>query len=209
MTHDDSHSVSPEALAAYAMGELPASESQRLRQALEAQPALQATLGRIQTAVAMLQEGTLADPPAATVQRALRLMGAAPARAAGSWFDRVAGVLANLVFDSFATPNLAGFRGGASAATRHMTFDSSVGEIDLEIRAPGPGDLVFHITGQVATSGTIRATRVGYIEVGSRTSGESSIDERGRFQFQVEPGVWDLRLAVGEETLAIPRLIIG
>jgi hypothetical protein len=208
VSHDHAQPVSPEELAAFALGELSSQDAQRVRHAVQAQPGLQAKLTRIQSAAALLQTGTLADPPASTVQRALRLMGAAPAQAA-SWFDRVSDVVASLVFDSKATPTLAGFRGTGSIATRHMTFDSSAGEVDLEIRAPGPGAVAFQITGQIAASGADRATRVGFIEIGSTTSGETSVDDRGRFQFEVEAGVWDLRLAVGEETLALPRLIIG
>lgn len=203
--------VSRDDLAAFALGELTPDREGSVRAAIDASKSLRGQLARIQAAAALLDEARLFDPPASIVQRALRLVTAPVVQR--SWFDRAADALANLVFDSLATPTLAGFRGTGDPATRHMTFDSGAGEIDLEIRSPNPGSAAFHVTGQIVTakSATKSASKIdiGFLEVSTGAMGQCSADERGRFQFEVQPGTWDLRFAVGDETLALPRLSIG
>jgi anti-sigma factor RsiW len=199
--------VSRDDLAAYALGELTPDREGSVRASLAASKPLRDQLARIQSAAAILDEAKLFEPPASIVQRALRLVTAPVVQR--SWFERAASSLADLVFDSLATPTLAGFRGTGDPATRHMTFDSGAGEIDLEIRAPGPGSAAFHVTGQIVATKSASKIDIGFLEISSGAMGQCSADERGRFQFEVQPGTWDLRFAVGDETLALPRLSIG
>lgn len=210
VSQNQSNSVTRQDLVAFALGELTPEQSACVQAAVASSPDLQAQLSRVQSTASLLGEARLFDPPASIVQNVLRLVAAPVVQR--SWFDRAAGVLADLVFDSLATPTLAGFRGSVDPATRHMTFDSGAGEVDLEIRAPGPGSASFHVAGQIVPASAASKIEIGYLEIATGAIGQCTADEHGKFQFEVKPGTWDLRFAIGgggEQTLALPRLTIG
>ncbi|MEK6700980.1 MAG: hypothetical protein AABZ53_01875 [Planctomycetota bacterium] len=198
-------------LASYALGEASPDAAAKVEQSLTASPELRAGLARIKDALGMLSRAELHEPPSALVQSALRLVG--PRTQSPTWLERAADAIAKLVFDSVATPGLAGFRSSATLDARHMTFDCEGGEIDLEILAPNVGSGVHRVTGQIAISGELLPSSVGYVLHGSGNARTSTIDERGRFTLELTGGRWDLRFVVQvgdqERVIALPQLEIG
>ncbi len=207
LTQNQPYSVRREDLAAFALGELSPEHSLAVQAAIEGSPKVRAELATIQSTVSLLGEARLFEPPASMVQKALGLVSSPAVQP--SWLERAVDSIATLVYDSLATQNLAGFRGSGDTAIRHMTFDSEAGEVDLEIRAPAPGSVSFHVTGQIVPAEAASNIDVGFEEASTGVRGRCTADERGRFQFIIEPGNWDLRFAVGERTLSLPRLNIG
>ena len=66
--------ITPEDLAACALRELDPQAARRVEDALLASPDLRDGLAHVQSTAALLNQTRLADPPAALVQRALRLV---------------------------------------------------------------------------------------------------------------------------------------
>lgn len=198
-------------LASFALGEASPDVASQVERSLAASPALRASLAKIKSTLDLLTHAELHEPPASLVQSALRLV--APAKQHVSWLERAADAIAKLVFDSVATPGLAGFRSSATLDNRHMTFNCEDGEIDLEISPPKPGSSLHTVTGQIAITGTLVPSAISYVLHGSGNVATSTIDQRGRFTLELTSGLWDLRfvaqVASDERVIALPQLEIG
>jgi hypothetical protein len=166
----------------------------------EHNPSDAARLDHVRRVEAALAEGVLYDPPADAVRRALSLV--QPVPATPTLLDRAAAV-ARLVFDSFATPAPVGFRSAGLAAARHMTFDSDLGEIDLEITPSGPTTPgALRVLGQAVLAADTPARATFRREDGT-TLGPIDLDA-GRFAASISPGTWTLTIATGETSLTLP-----
>lgn len=197
-------SLSDEALAAYALGELSPASRLAVDAALAGSPAAAARLAKLRLAADALQRTQLHEPPASVLQRALRLVSAPAVRP--SWLSRAADAVASVLFDSLATPAPVGLRSAGLAEARHMTFDSEFGEVDVEIRAIGPG--AFRVTGQIAAADA-GPLELGYRRADSEESEVAGIDATGRFGFQVGRGEWELRFHAAGRVCALPRIHAG
>lgn len=197
-------------LASYALGEASPEAAAQVERSLAASPALRASLAKIKSTLGLLTHSELHEPPVALVQSVLRLV--APAKVHVSWLERAADAIAKLVFDSVATPGLVGFRSSATLDNRHMTFDCEGGEIDLEISPLKPGSNLHTVTGQIAITGELVPSAIGYVLHGSGNVATSTIDDRGRFTLELTSGLWDLRfvaqVASEQRVIALPQLEI-
>jgi hypothetical protein len=157
-----------------------------------------ARVNHLRRVEAALAEGVLFDPPADAVRRALNLV--QPSPATPSLLDRAAAILARLVFDSFASPAPVGYRSAGLAAGRHMTFDSDLGEIDLEITPGAPG--AFRVLGQAVLTSDAPARAVLTRDDGTSLT---PIDlDAGRFAASITPGTWTLTITMGPKSMTLP-----
>lgn len=120
LTHD---------LVSLSLNELDPVRSAQLRASIEQDAALAAKFSHIESLLATLREGVLIQPPAATVARALALVGGPASTRPLAWLDAAAAAVAQVLRDSLGAAPLAGFRGEAEG--RHMSCASGNARIDL------------------------------------------------------------------------------
>jgi anti-sigma factor RsiW len=205
VTEPASHPNLPdETLAAYVLGDLSAPERSRVEAVLAVSEPARAKVSALRAAAETLERGTLEDPPMPALQRALRLVVQAPR--AASWLARAADAVATLLFDSLATPTPVGLRSGGVAEARHLTFDSALGEVDIEVRPAGPGRV--QVVGQIARE-DLDGVEVGFVRPAAGEEGTAEVDGAGRFSFRVAKGELEVRFHVGGRVLVLPRIQAG
>ena len=154
----------------------------------------------------------LPDAPVALQQAAIGLW---PHASVGGVLGQAARVVqavarhiaAQLSFDSWAAPALAGgMRSGRSQA-RHLLFTAEGRDIDLRIT---PAAVGFALAGQV-----LGPDDQGVVElVNAADTGEARppvpLDDLGAFRFEgVSQGRYQLTLRLGSDTIALPPLDVG
>jgi hypothetical protein len=157
-------------------------------------------LDHVRRVEAALTAGVLFDPPSDAVRRVLSLVQPATATPVPTLLDRAAAFVARVVFDSFASPAPVGFRSAGLTAARHMTFDSDLGEVDLELSPAKPG--IFRVVGQAVLSSDHDASATLRNNDGT-TLGPIPLTS-GRFTATITPGTWTVTLASGASTLTLP-----
>lgn len=120
LTHD---------LISLSLNELDPVRSAQLQTAMEHDGALAAKFSQIQSLLATLREGVLIQPPAATVAKALAIVGGPVTARPLAWLDAAAAAVAQVLRDSLGATPLAGFRGEAEG--RHLSCSSGDARIDL------------------------------------------------------------------------------
>lgn len=115
---------------------------------------------------------------------------------------------ATLVLDSLSQgmQPVPGFRG--SAGGRRLVFEAQSVRVELRVAQKRPA--VTGVTqGEVAVSGVITgaagASNLSIIDPAEK-SAQHSIDEAGFFSFSAVPGTYELDVAVGHETIRLPRV---
>lgn len=199
-----------EELLAYVARELPADEAAHLAARLERDPDAARTVHLLRLLLDASRVG--ADPPAASVAAAKalyrdRVARAASRSAAGAW-SALRRIAATLLFDSRATPAFAGSRGAASGY--QMTFESELGEIDIDVAGAAPGASEGVIRGQLvrpgpgpasaSTSATVAVAAPGQF----RPLSAADIDAEGMFTLRAPPGRYDLLVAWGDGVVVLP-----
>jgi hypothetical protein len=154
----------------------------------------------------------LPDPPAALEQAALALW---PQAGVAGVLGSAAGlvqavarhVVAQLSFDSWASPALAsGMRSGRSAA-RHLLFTAEGRDIDLRVTAAADG---FALSGQVLGPDEHGAVELVALNSQGANRLTVALDELGAFRFDaVDAGRYQLTLRLGTDALVLPPLDVG
>jgi hypothetical protein len=165
----------------------------------------------------LLQDGPLPAPPLRVVQR-VKGMASPPVAPLHELARSVKEFVAELIYDSRATPALAGFRGAVGAT--HLTYTCEAGEVDIQIsRANAGRQGLTRLIGQIETLHTPRLARLrsgqgrdagdggdGASGGGWRTVAETSIDRTGIFTFDAAPGRYDLTISLDQSAITIPSL---
>lgn len=163
-------------------------------------------------AAARLADDSVAPPTSATDAAkaifARNFAGRSPA-APPNWLQTLERLVASLIFDSRAQPATIGLRGPSGAAVQ-LCYEAVGVEVELEIAGDDHEDQRdaerSFITGQVSlTSGEAS----GRVTVGLTRPGEETLlvqtetDAHGAFTLSVEPGVYDLHLALANRVVSM------
>jgi hypothetical protein len=166
---------------------------------------------RLKRLLSGLAEQPLPMPPSRAVARAKGLLASSQPRSSG-FVEQVIEVVAHLIFDTRATPALAGFRGTASES--HLIYLCNAGEIDIHIHrgSAGPssssvaaaeGELV-RVLGQVESEHRPHTARLRRPD--DTTASQAAVDDRGLFTLEAPPGRYDLMIALDQNTIRVPAL---
>lgn len=203
------HSSTPpemiEAMLALALGTLEDdAAADRLRRQLAQDPWLATEMSRISRLVDALRQGPLASPPAAVAAKARGLLAGSDAASPEGLFQRLATVIATLIFDSRSEQALAGFRSAPAldVASFHLTFESPSGEVDLQIRSGPPGTDV-RVLGQVESD---QSAHQAILRQRQEAVCATDIDSHGMFSLDAPPGMYDLDIILEQAIIRVPSL---
>ena len=199
-----------ELLAAAASGELSPDALAALESRLSEDPAGRQALSHLRTEVAALRSDDAVDPPPAVIERAREIFTRLRENAVDTpWTARLVRAVAELLFDSRAEPQLAGFRGAGDAY--RLTFGTDELELDLQVdpsavdggSSPTPR---CRIMGQLIDD-TAEATSVRFVDHASgAVSVECAPDETGVFDVRLDPGCYDLLVQRRDGVVAVEAL---
>ena len=199
-----------ETLIAYAAGELGGTDAANVKDRLSRDPRASATVARYRLARCTLLADDGADPPVAASATARAIFRAAPRTSVG---DRIAKVIATVIFDSRVTPALAGLRGGATSFQMTWSLSGPAGETgDLDLAAEPVDDDPngsWRVVGQLTTREPLSSLSVAVCRAGSLTPAQTTDgDERGAFMLRLKPGTWDFHLRLPKTTVVVPDIRI-
>lgn len=151
------------------------------------------------------------EPPQWVLNQALYLFEQMGPQRQPGFLERV---MASLVFDTLAQPQMAGVR-KAGLATRQCLY--RVGDFDVDLSfEPGQAPDTVDITGQVLRAESASQEEMALQQVDHRqasllqqteTIHTTSTDHLGEFIFEgVKPGVYDLKITLADRELWIPEL---
>ena len=153
-------------------------------------------------------------PPPWVLKRAVRIFEGAPSRPRLA--QRIGQVVASLVFDSFARPQLAGVR-STETASRQLLYRAGEYSIDLQV-APSAesskaGATGADLIGQVLREGETTFQSVGGLRLQVARGGEAAhvtvTDPMGEFKISnVVYGVYDLRVELADGQITVPEVPI-
>ena len=144
-------------------------------------------------------------PPAWVFKQAVRIFDTARRPRIS---ERLGAIVARLVFDSFARPQLAGIR-STETANRQLLYRAGDFSIDLQVvpSAEARGELI----GQVLREGEVNFESVANLRLeiaqGDERPQATVTDERGEFKFSnVDYGSYDLRIELAGGRITVPDL---
>lgn len=126
-----------------------------------------------------------------------------------NWLEKLERLVASLIFDSRTQAAAVGLRGPSGTAVQ-LSFETSDAEVDLEIARDDAGRAF--ITGQVSMIvGELPASmRVGLARTGTDTLlAQTHTDAHGAFALTIDPGVYDLFIAHGDDAITLPNVEIN
>ena len=189
-------------LLSLALGELDTPGSDRVRTAMARFPDSAAVFRRVQSMLVALRGGVLQDPPRDTVLRAMAIWPSRDALTLAEWLSGAVERVMSVLFDSGASPALAGFRGGSES--RHVSF--SDGGVEIEV-------LVETVSGESTIQGQVVGAAVIEVAAFSPESltllGRCGGDAQGGFRLSVAAPSCDLRVRTGVGVFALPGVIRG
>lgn len=200
--------IPAETLVMYALGELDPAAAGVVEARLAADPLAWAALERVWSTLMILREDDTVDAPRGAVERAKGLLGAG---VTAGLFERSAAaarrVLASLVFDSAATPTLAGFRG--ELVERQLAYSTELAEIDLRLsRARGAnGAPMCEVRGQIdRQGGDASAIRIALVPTSGGTFSETVTEADGGFRLAAPEEPFDLMILIDDAIITLPGL---
>jgi hypothetical protein len=117
-------------------------------------------------------------------------------------------VVAELVVDTGATPQLAGLRGEQRQRTRQLAFVSNVADLDLEITQM---DETYSVTGQVGIDDLPRGLRVRFVPAEQNPLAddvpgaiEAEIQDRGYFSVALPALEWVAMVEIEDAVVLFP-----
>jgi len=203
----NTETLQAEHLIALALGDLDSSQAAELEARIARTPEARRLLDQIRALVAALSTDDGVSPPDELVRKVKGLMGAASSAAAPVARERATlrEVIATLVFDSFGKVAVPGFRG--TIATRQLAYSSA--DADVDLRVTSPDDSRRSILGQVAPAHAAEIFEVVVTRPGDTAPlASTTVDARGMFTLESPPGVFDLRVRVGDAIVTLPMLNI-
>jgi anti-sigma factor RsiW len=193
-----------EMLLAYVAGESSPAEEVEVRKMIATDPHALKLEARLRTIVTALRSDDSQAPPTpvvAEVQALFRSRRPPPAPGALAAIQRV---IAQLVFDSRATPAVAGLRGGNRIY--QLAFESDLAAVDLEI-APAPHADARRILGQISPSGGQRVRTIHLApSAGGAATSSAHVDAHGGFTLDTSAGRFDVVIRFDAGELVLPNL---
>jgi len=202
------HTIPTELLLAYASGELQEPERAEIERRLAVDAEARATLALYESAHAALSTDDSVAPPAHAAERAKAIFAAPMHERGPNWLELAHQLVAKLVFDSRAEHALAGIRsihGGCS-----LMFETERESVDVQAEPvrDAEGHLTrWQIIGQVAHEEDVCMSPVAFLRHDDQSvAAFASLDERGVFTLDVEPGVFQVRIGLRGHTLILPAI---
>ncbi|HLU35690.1 MAG TPA: hypothetical protein VKZ61_07950 [Thermomicrobiales bacterium] len=125
--------------------------------------------------------------------------------------ERVSAIVADLIFDSAATPEVAGLR-GASGRTRQLAFVSDLADLDVELT---PQDDDWLVTGQLGMDEVPEGLRIRFIPSGEDPldatvpgARETGITGEGYFSLTLPSGGWTAAVTMDDATIVFQDIDI-
>lgn len=207
--------VSYQQLIEYAAGDAPSEKHASIEAYLAVNPDAAAVVARFRAATTAMRDGDHHIAPAGVLQRARAVFDpaafAAPARAA--WWERLEQLVASQVYDNRAQPAAAGVRGHGGSV--QLAYQRDAVDLDLNAEPINPSDVGgshtnWRLVGQVAVDDVAEPIRIAVFahDANDRPLREFATDERGAFAVELEPGRYELRIAIGEEQIVVEDIAI-
>ncbi len=200
--------ISDEDLFAYALGEgTPEHRGQierAVRESAEVRARLQGctdVITQIRAAGALVPAFALSRDQAMALRRLAPLMPTAAPEPVGGVIDAISRV-ARLVYDSWATPAVAGLRG--VAADRLLRFEFPGGEVDVRVAPDLESPGRFWITGEAGNLGPGEVLARPASGTGSPAAASAPMADSGYFEMCIDSGVYTLELSV-----PTGRIVVG
>lgn len=200
-------------LIAFAAGELSPQERAEIEQSLASDPEAADTVARYRAAGATMQADESVDPPANVIAKAKAIFTPPRLERTPSWWRRLEQVIATMTFDSRAQPALAGYRGSGSGF--QLAFESSKGEVDLQVEplgppSPDPNSVRWQLLGQVNAPQTEPIAAVALVAANAdEPTADTEADEHGMFTIEIQPGKYDLMVQIGDTVVVLKDLKIA
>lgn len=125
--------------------------------------------------------------------------------------ERAAAIVADLIFDSTATPEVAGLRGTADR-TRQLAFVSDLADLDIEL---APANDEWLITGQLGMDDVPEGLVIRFIPAGEDplapdipVAHESSISTEGYFSLALPSGAWTAAVTMDDATIVFQDISV-
>lgn len=201
------NTIPTEQLLAYAAGDLDETQRAEIEAQLAGDAEARATLKLFELArTAVSQDDTVA-PPAHVIARAQGIYTAPQRAAKESWFDKAAQLVARLVFDSRTQPALAGLRSVSHACSLAYETDQDSVDVQAEPQRDADGRITaWQIVGQVEHDEDAPTCPVAFIRSHDKSvAAESTLDARGVFTLDLEPGVYEIRIGLPSHTIVVPQ----
>lgn len=195
----------PEALIAFAAGDLAPAEAEPVARAVAADPALARRVALWRAAARGTAEDDSIAPPADVVARAKAVFRAAPA-AAGSWWQELEAIVARVLFDSRLQP--LALRAAETDRRIQLSFATPEAEVDLLLDAEG--DDRWRLTGQVVADAPVAAPiTVALLRSGATTPAFTiEADEAGGFTGSLPAGSWSLHLRLDDSRIVLEPITL-
>jgi hypothetical protein len=195
MNTPDRHS---ERLLAFAAGELDPDEAREIEALIAHDRRAASIVARCRQVLSIARADDSVAPSAEAVARAKAIYRAPETVTGPGVVDRIAEVIASLVFDSRKL-GLAGVRDAVAGEVVQLTFESELAEIDLRIE-PATGDawrIIGQVVGETCEPSSIEVRRAG------RRVAAPKLDERGFFEVDLPRGTYEL---VAQTTGGVVRI---
>ncbi len=196
--------VTFEQLLAYAADECPPFDRERVAAALEQDAGLRARLDEIRDILACMRRDDGTSPPAETVAKAKAIF--QQARGGLGALSGIAQAIARLVFDSRATPALAGFRGLEDSF--QLAFECGATTLDLDCEPLGDEpESAWTIIGQIDAPSGVEGCRAALVRrEGGEAVAEVVTDQFGVFRMDARCGSYDLRIQTTDAIVVFPNV---
>lgn len=208
----------PEMILAYAAGDLAAADRATVEAYLEDHPDEANRVALYRAAKAYRQHDESVAPPRRVLDRAKAIFTATEQPAAPSWLERVDAFIARLVFDSRLQPM--GVRYAGSPLRVQLSYETEEMTIDLQAHRGRQGqgggqegsdadqaERRWRVLGQLAGETSVAGRPLRLVQASTgRTVAESAIDDGEMFEFEVEPGRYDLCVELATGTLVVPGI---
>jgi len=195
-----------EQLVAYAAGDLSAEEAQAVRAFLTTDAAVASTFERIRSIVQALRSDHSVSAPADSIQAAQSIF--RPRPAVEPWWNRLAEIVAKVVYDSRMQPALAGFRSGGGSGFQ-IALESDAASVDLQFEPQDETRTSWRIMGQVVPADGPNAEIAVLVATGSNQVGEATADDTGVFTMILDRGEYDLCVRVRDRVLRVPGIRVA
>jgi len=203
-----------EALVEWILGTATEADAERIRAAVESDPAASAKAKAIRRALAGLHEFRRSAAEFKVTGEQLthlsRLMKPGAVERLGAALRKAQESIARIVFDSLLQPSVApGYR-GSREGERVIRAESAAGGVDLHIE-PRAGGREWHVAGEVrwaSAGGGGAPTVVRAMRASDGKEIEAGADEGGFFELALQAGAYEVLIETDKSSLVIERVEI-
>ena len=196
-------------LLAFALGELDSSVAADLQAAATRDAELSRSIARVRNVLATLRAEGAAAPPAEVIAKAYQIARRETVGAAHeteSWLEQLQRIIAALVFDSRATPALAGLRGAGEGF--QVAYETETADIDLQVQ---PNDAVSEgpwvVLGNISNDGDAAPADVALLSIENNTPvATTQADAHGNFRMAAAGGKYNVGIRIGSQVIILPDI---